>query len=197
MRMMPDMNGEGKRVMYPKMLIDGVVDTSDLVEALKGRSTFSAADIKGLLAGLADYIAEQTARGMSVRIEELGTFSAALALKADKEREVEGGRRYKGPSVELRTIRFRPSRALLTAGRKSCRLTRCGEVKKKLLLETEAERLAAALDFIGREGVLRLADFVELTGLGRTRASLELRKWQDEGALVARGRASHKVYVKP
>lgn len=92
METMPDLRGNGVTPTYPRMVHEGVVTTDKLAEDLQVRSTFTTGDIKGLLATLSEYIAEQTAQGYSLKIDGLGIFSATLALAEGKEREVAGAR---------------------------------------------------------------------------------------------------------
>lgn len=196
METMPDLRGNGATPTYPRMVHEGVVTTDKLAEDLQARSTFTTGDIKGLLATLSEYIAEQTAQGYSLKIDGLGTFSATLALAEGKEREVAGGTRRNAQSICLRSIKFRPDKELLKSAQKELRLERDPTPQRELLLANRDERLSAALAFIEQEGFLRVADYVALTGLSRTMATSELRAFHSQRLLGIRGRGTHKVYVK-
>ena len=94
MREMPDMQGTGKRTMYPKMISRGTMGPDEIAELISSQSTFSPGEVKGLVAALARTIAYGVASGYTVKIEEIGSFSASLALRKGVEsEEAEGGTR--------------------------------------------------------------------------------------------------------
>lgn len=52
MREMPDMNGEGKTRLYPKLIISSCCEESELCERIADNSTFSPGEIQGILISL-------------------------------------------------------------------------------------------------------------------------------------------------
>ena len=52
MREMPDMNGEGKTRLYPKLIISSCCEESELCEQIADNSTFSPGEIQGILISL-------------------------------------------------------------------------------------------------------------------------------------------------
>lgn len=193
---MPDMKGDGDTLTYPRMVHAGVTTTEQMAVDLQARTTFTTSDIKGLLDALSYYIAEQTAEGRSMRIDGIGIFKATLALVDGKEREVEGGTKRNAQSVYVRSVKFRPDKQLIARTQERMRLERVSVPKRKLLLATRKERLSAAIAYIEKEGFLRIADYVTLTGLSRTMATMELRLLYAEKLLDIKGRGVHKVYVR-
>ena len=63
---------------------------------------------------------------------------------------------------------------------------------------SKEERLALALDYLDKHGAMRIADYMELTGLARTAATLELQEFRQDmtSGIDFIGRGSAKVYVK-
>lgn len=197
MRTMPDLSGKGQEPTYPKLLVEGLATTDDLMAALERDSSFSSADIKGLLAGLASYLAQQMAEGRSVKLEGIGLFTATLGLVEGAEREQPQGPHRNAQSVCVRSVSFRPDSQLVARTRSACRLERAQPAARPPQVDGRQARLAMALAHLERHGLLRLADYVQLTGLARTSASLELRELLQEGLLGCTGRGSHRVYIKP
>ena len=88
-------NGEGKRVLYPRMVIRQQASLEQIAERIQHASTYSKGEIIGLVQELARQIAAEMAEGKSVKIDGLGVFTPALGLRKDKERETgEEGSRY-------------------------------------------------------------------------------------------------------
>lgn len=197
MRSMPDLHGKGTSITYPQLLHSSVISTDQVAEELQVRSSFTVGDIKGLICSLATYIAERTAEGSSVKIDGLGTFFATLRLVAGVEREVDGGTKRNARSVCIRTIRFRANRKMVTEAQKCCVLERVRLPERKKKVIKPEERLRLASSYMAERGFLRVKDYAHLTGLATTQASVELRKWKEEGYMITSGRATHKVYMLP
>ena len=62
-------NEEGKRILFPRMVINTQRDLEDIAKAISQTSTFSPGDIKGLIIALADEIAYRMGEGCSVKID--------------------------------------------------------------------------------------------------------------------------------
>ena len=65
-------------------------------------------------------------------------------------------------------------------------------------LKAKEERLQKALDYLEEHKVLKVAQYMELTGQGHTTSACELRAFSQDASsgIVAIGRGSSVVYVK-
>ncbi len=197
MREMPDMQGTGKRTMYPKMISRGTMGPDEIAELISSQSTFSPGEVKGLVVALARTIAYGVASGYTVKIEEIGSFSASLALRKGVEsEEAEGGTRRNAASVTIGGVNFRPDKALIREARTRAHLERTTVRRSRRPDLTREERLALALRHIDGNSLLRVADYCSLTGLGRTAAAEELRAFAREGRIGSTGHGTHKVYIR-
>ena len=63
---------------------------------------------------------------------------------------------------------------------------------------SKKKRLALALNYLGKHGAMRIADYMELTGLARTAATLKLQEFRRDmtSGIDFIGQGSAKVYVK-
>ena len=195
MRKMNDLQGKGYTPTFPHLLNAGMISTHELALYIEKATSYTVGDVKGLLEVLSDYIANKTAQGHSVKLDGLGVFSATLGFVEGKEREEESGPHRNAASVQVRSIRFRPDRSLIGRAITYCHLERAKTTQTTLLIPTREGRLAAALDFIRANSFLRIADYVALTGLPRSTATLELLDFRNEEVISTRGRGTHKVYV--
>ena len=87
MEEMPDIQKTGKRITYPKFARIDNASIKELAQRVGDVSGFSAGDIEGVLLQTAIEMAHLMAEGRSVKIDGIGTFTPALALCRDKERE--------------------------------------------------------------------------------------------------------------
>ena len=194
-------NEEGKRVLYPRLMLGKRVETGYIAKMLAQRTTFSAAEVVGLLMGLADQISDQMAQGRPVRLEGIGTFTPGLTLCEGKGRESgeENDARRNAQSVEIGKILFRPDKSFLQRTNRECDLERSKlKFQRSSKKYTPEQRLELALRYLDSHPYMRIADYVAITGLRPTTASLELKKWakQPDSGIGFSGWGTHKVYVR-
>lgn len=87
MKKMPDIHGTGEEITYPQMVMTGQTGTRELAEYISAKCAFAKGVTEGVILELGEALAHEMAMGRSVKIEGIGVFSPALALREDKERE--------------------------------------------------------------------------------------------------------------
>ena len=77
-------------------------------------------------------------------------------------------------------------------------MERAGESRLHRSPYTKEERLKLALQFLSEHGAMRVAEYMDLTGLSRTMAAMELKAFRQDASagITFIGRGSAKVYVK-
>nr|WP_302831570.1 HU family DNA-binding protein [uncultured Bacteroides sp.] len=201
MKEMPDLNGNGKKVTYPQMVMTGQTSTHELAEYIALKCAFSRGVTEGVICELGEALAHEMGMGRSVKIEGLGVFTPALALHPDKKREEdeESTTKRNAQSIYVGNVNFRVERALLRSTNSWCRLSRAPwKPARSSQKHTAAERLALAQAYLEKHPYLNVYAYRHLTGLLQTAATTELRKWAQmpESNITTSGRGSHKVYVK-
>lgn len=193
------MTGEGKSVLYPKMVRTRCLGNNEFLDMAADSSSLSRGELEAALHAVAKKMKEFLALGYSVKIDELGTFSARLRMAKGKEREaVDGDEKRNAQSIVVGDVGYIPSRKLVRDIQCECHLERDGEAcrleKSPYSLE---ERVALAHEFLKANGVMKVADYARITKLPRPSASAELRRLREDGAhgLAVQGRAPHMVYV--
>ena len=81
---MNDLDGKGKGRVYPKVVINRLMTTEDLVQRMQDNTRLGYAVIGATLRSLGENIALLFDMGCSVKIDNLGTFSRSLGF-ADKK----------------------------------------------------------------------------------------------------------------
>lgn len=196
-----DLNHEGETLLYPRIVSQGCCDTAELAESMAKGTTFTSAEMSGVIALLQRGLVEMMAQGKSVRLDGIGTFSPSLALKEGREREAPdgSGTRRNASSIEVGHVHFRPDRTFIATLNAACRLERAPELfARRISPHTPEERLQLARTYLENHPWLDIATYARLTGLSRTTAGRELRKWHTTpgSGIGIEGRGTHRVYVK-
>lgn len=201
MEEMPDLQNTGKRITYPKFARIDNASLKDLAERVGLASGFSPGDIEGVLLQTAIEMAHLMAEGRSVKIDGIGTFTPALALRRFKEREEAGenGKHRNAQSIYVGGVNFRADRTMIRNVNASCRLERAPwKPQRSSQKFTPEQRLAMALKHLDEHPFLTVRDYRRLTGLLQTAATNELKQWANlpDSGIDTTGRGSHKVYIK-
>lgn len=201
MEEMPDIQKTGKKITYPKFARIDNADLKVLAERVGSVSGFSAGDIEGVLLQTAIEMAHLMAEGRSVKIDGIGTFTPALTLGKDKEREEagEGGTHRNAQSIFIGGVNFRVDRRMIRNISDRCRLERAPWKRQyssnKL---TPEQRLALAVKYLESHPFLTVSEYRRMTGLLQTAATNELKQWghQPDSGIGIAGRGVHRVYIK-
>lgn len=198
---MPDIAGKGEHQVYYRMQAERNIGAAEFVEEVAGLGTgLSEGAVTHVLEQMVQTMARLLADGHTVTIGGLGTFRTAIGVMEGKEQDTFDADESKrnAQSIEVKGVNFRADKALVKDIRVQCRLERGKESRLHRSPYTRDERLARALAFIEEHTVLRVPDYVRLTGLSRTTASLELRELcQDPtSGIRSMGQRASKVYIK-
>ena len=150
---------------------------------------------------LADELAYQMGQGKSVKLDGIGTFVPSLALRIDKERETgeADSTRRNARSIVVGSINFRAEKSLIHNTNYNCDLERSQQkFRRSSQKYTPEERLERAKQYLTGHPYMTVRNYVQLTGLRPTTASVELRKWAEnpESGITTSGRGTHKVYIQ-
>lgn len=183
-------------IVYPQLVRIGQVDINTIAKEVAERAGFAESNVKGVLDALCRETVRYMALGYSVKLDGLGTFSLKLGMKAGTDREpVDGSVHRNARSVEVSGVNYRADQRLIQEANLSTDLERTTAGTKCKVSSTEEERLQLVLRHVKEHGFVRVKDYRALSGLERTMASRELRRFAELGYLVARGRHAHLLYT--
>ena len=78
---MPDMQGEGKRKVYPKLDAYRLLDTEDFVKEIHNyHHVYSPSLIESVLMDVADVLRRKLSDGYTVKIDDIGTFLSLIHI---------------------------------------------------------------------------------------------------------------------
>ena len=198
---MTDLSGKGEEKVYYRLQTERNIDFKALAEYVgRHNEMMSKGLVINVMEHVVDAMAELLGEGHSVTIDGLGTFRASLGLAEEKEMDTFDGNETKrnARSLHLTGINYRADKVLIREANRHCKLERAGESRLHHSPYTKEERLKLALQYMEEHGAMRVAEYMELTGLSRTKATLELKEFRQDlsSGITFIGRGSAKVYVK-
>ena len=194
---MADGMANKKKAPYPKMQTYTLFDYDKLINRIHVHSpAFSEATIRGVLDTLVETVGDVLPMGHNIKVDGLGVFSLSLGFSDSPEDEEKSSYRR----VEAKDVNFKVDQNLLKTINKQASFERAepGVRKFKKPETTPEQRLAKALDFVAQHGQMTLSDYSLLSGLSRSGASQELKRFTADPAsgLTTRGSHAFKVWVK-
>ena len=195
------LNGESGKQVYYRMKIERNLDMDGFVERVAhDGSGLSRASVLHVMEAVADQLARCMAEGQSVTIEGIGTFKPRLGVVKGKELDAIDATKPQrnAQSIEVNGVHFRTDKKLVRKTNRHCTLTRGGISRIKHSSYTEEERLTLALNYLNEHVFMHVSDYMKLTGLKRTSATMELKQFSrdPESGIDTEGRGSHRVYVR-
>ena len=198
---MPDLRQTGEKKVYYRLKTERNIDSKEFILSL--HSTFSGmseADITRVIIATAGHLGKLLGQGYSVTLDGIGTFKATIGLEEDKDLDTLDGTEPKrnAQSLRLKGVNFRADKQLIKTASSNCKLKREGTARIHRSPYSKEERLNLALEYIGKHGAMKVADYMALTGLSHTSAALELKEFRQDptSGIDFIGRGSAKVYVK-
>ena len=198
---MIDLSGKGEEKVYYRLQTERNIDFKELTQQIEQHhNLINRGLVKSVITYVVDEMAELLGKGYSVTIDGLGTFRASIGLEEDKEMDTFDGNDTKrnARSLRLTGINYRSDKELIKKANRHCKLERAGESRLHHTPYSKEERLKMALQYLEEHGVMRVVEYMELTGLSRTKATLELKEFRQDlsSGITFIGRGSSKVYVK-
>lgn len=197
-REIPDLNGTGQTQAYYKMELRPMSYRMFVSQcAREGRMEESA--ILGVLSLVSEKLALCMAEGFSVKLEGIGTFNAKLGVRSDLLQDAfeEGESTRNSVGIEVTGVSYRADNGLIANTSDKCTLRRGGVKRLRKSKYTLEQRIQKAHDFLQKKMFMRVVDYVDMTGLSRTSAAMELRKLalDPSSGITSRGERSQKYYV--
>ena len=185
---------EGTPVLYPRLVPHGTKTMKDIMKDAANGSGLNPAVVQGVVTMLESKLAQYLADGYHVKLGNIGTFSATLSSRQVKTKE-----EIRAQSIHFDNVRFKASKELKKEIGLQMKLERVSPYKRFKTSSDEhtpEERFQLLTDYLDKHGFITRSGYSELTGLLKTKASTELKKWYQEKRIDKDGRAPHIVYKK-
>jgi predicted histone-like DNA-binding protein len=196
----PDMSGTGEKKAYYKLKTWRKLDSDEFVKRCSSiHRAYGKSVIQGVLTAVCEHLAYEISNGYSVKIDGLGTFTAKLGVRKDKEMESfeEGSTKRNALSIEVQGVLFRADKNLISEIDRNCDLERGGEERLRKPKTTLEQRTEKARQFLRKNAFMHVDEYASLTGLSYSTASRELRKIASDptSGITSQGRKSGKLYL--
>ena len=197
----PDMKKTGEQKVFYRMKVERNIDFQEFIQKVCSHQTgISRGEALRVLVSASEVLAELLGEGYSVTLDDWGTFKATIGLEEGKEMDTLDGDETKrnARSLYLNGVNFQADKKLVRNARRRCKLERAGVVRVNRSPYTKEERLQKALSYLEENKVLKVGQYMELTGLAHTTAANELRTFSRDtsSGIVSVGRRPAVVYVK-
>ena len=172
----------------------------DFIDFMRRNEGMKESQVRAVVAGLTEQLAQMLSIGHTVSIDGLGTFRISLGVKPNKEIgafDTDESQRN-AESICVRNVLFKADRGFVKMVNEMTKLERGGECRICRPSTTRDERLAMLLTWLESHAYAHIADYMRMTGLNRNAATRELRALRNDPAsgIKTQGRGSHKVYVR-
>jgi predicted histone-like DNA-binding protein len=193
-------NGKKGRI-YPKMQVYSEFDYDKVVELINTYSpAFSQGIIRGVLDTLALVMKSYLPMGHTLKIDNLGVFSLALAFvenKSENGEQLKDDAKKKYLHVKAKDVNFKVDKKLIREINKENSFERSKGNPVKSSPYSLEERQRRALRHIDKYGFIALQEYANLNELSYSSASRELARLvvDPNSGIKAKGAGSHKVWV--
>lgn len=201
---LPDMNGNGKRKVYPKLVNCRTLSSSEFIDHMHSYNHALPKSVaEAVLTDIRDTMVRLLSMGYNISLDELGTFTLSLGFEDDKPQEMQSDNdKMTHRKVGVKNVNFKASPDLLKdlkrATNRDLERDMGGVTVIRQELYSRPERIARALKMIEQKGFIGLSDYASLNNLSRTAASLELKEICADAdcPICPTGSHSHKMWVK-
>lgn len=198
---MPDIHRNGEQKVYYRLKTERNIDMEEFIRSLhESFKGMNEADITRVMIATADHLSKLLGQGYSVTLNGIGTFKATIGLEKNKELDTLEPQtpQRNAQSLRMKGVNYRADKELIKKASKHCKLEREGIRRIHRSPYSKEERLELALQYLNEHRAMKVMNYVELTGLSRTVATLELKEFRQDptSGIDFIGRGSAKVYVK-
>ncbi|MDB9180844.1 HU family DNA-binding protein [Parabacteroides distasonis] len=187
----PNPEESGKSLpLHPRLVSCGTIHTDEFINRAKSRSSFSPADMKGILQLFQDMMVDFLMFGYNVELEGIGTFSVSL-----KSRPVMEKNEIRAESIHFKDVKFRSSKELRD------RLKTMPVFRDEYTVSDPAYPSAKECEqevfrYLETNPFIHQKKYMSLCGCSRSKASLDLRRLVEEGKLRWEKLGTSHLYYK-
>ena len=172
----------------------------DFIDFMVRNEGLKESEVRAVIAGLTQQVAQILSQGHTVTIDGFGTFSVSLGVVEGKQ--VTGldsdEPKLNSQSIGVRNVLFKADKGFVQTVDSMTDLERGEECPIDRPQSTREERLAQLHSWLESHDSATVLDYRQLTKLNRSSATRELRAFAQDPAsgITTKGLGSHTVYVK-
>ena len=186
--------------LYPQAVKSRTVTFRQLAEEIEEATSYTVADLKGMMEAVADAASRHLNASEHVELEGLGTLSLSIACDKDDE----GHQPVITSPTQVKPHHLHVSRVNLDAKPEFMNtltgpFVRADEpfpTNQERPVPTPAERRSLLTAHLAAHPYISTSTYMRLTHLTRRQASTELNALVQEGLLARSGTSTHLVFIK-
>jgi len=185
----PQSDKDEERKYHPRVVTTGRVDTEQLARDIQQSCSLTRSDVKGMLAALADKMAQYLSEGKRVYLEDIGYFKVNLQCN-EEVTEIDD----KGVGkVSFKSISFRADERLKKAMKRT-KIHR-SNLKPHSMLMSEEQIEAKLTEYFATNPVITRRQFQFLCQLLKPTACRVIKRLADDGKLKNIASKRNPVYM--
>ena len=185
----PNPQQDGKKKYHVRPVSDQAVKTEQLILTISEMSSFSSADVKGMLAAFSQVLKTFLAQGNTVELEGIGLFNISISCPKD----IEDPTKINASKLRFKKVNFKSS-INLNNELKALKFERSENDKNRKTSE-EADRLKKILDYVEKNNCIQSSDSMNLNNCTRYIALKDLNSLVKAGKLVRHGIKASSIYL--
>lgn len=186
--------------LYPQAVKLKTVTFKELAEEIEEATTYTVADLRGLMEAVVQAAAKHLNASEHVELEGLGTLSLSIACNKDEEGRqpvITSPDQVKPHHLHVSRVNFDAKPEFMkTIKGPFARAETPFPMNQERTIPTPDERRTLLLSHLDERGYISTTTYMQLTRLTRRQASAELNAFVASGLLARSGSATHVVFVK-
>lgn len=176
------------QTLHARVVSNGTIRLTDLMEVGSDRSSFTRSDIKGALQLIADLLEEGLNNGYHVELDGIGFFSVSLSCREETDKT-----KIRSESIRFRGVNFRLGKQMKQR-LKGMRLYRQPQSRKAAF--TPEEREQRLWSYLSRKPYITTCAYMSLNSCTKYLALKELKHQITAGTLITAGPRNNTLYMK-
>lgn len=185
----PNPQKDGKKRYHVRPVSDLAIKTEQLALTIGEMSSFSSADVKGMLEAFSQVLKMFLAQGSTVELEGIGLFNISISCPKD----IEDPSKINASKVRFKKVNFKSS-INLNNDLRALKFERSdNDRNKKTAIETD--RLNKILNYVENKECIQSSDCMAINNCTRYIALKDLNALVKSGKLIRHGNKASSIYL--
>lgn len=185
----PNPKGNGKKTYHVRPVSTRAIKTTQFVNDISEMSSFSSADVKGMLDAFSTILQRYLAEGSTIELEGIGLFSISISCPKD----MEDPGKIRANNIHFKKVNFKSS-SKLNQELQTMRFVKASEDKQQPAYTVE-KRQERILNYIQKEGSIQSSTCMSLNHCSRYVALKDLKELLANGKIKKHGNKASLVYL--
>lgn len=188
----PNPKGDGeKQGLHPRIVSNGTITTKKMFEEIERSSTYTVADLEGMLSAITRRMSDYLVEGYNVELGKIGYFSASLTSRPVMDKS-----EIRADSIYFDNVNFRASAWFRKRTRGHVESAGKQGFRSSSNISPE-ERKKRLVDFLNQKRYITRIEYSNITGRLKNTALRDLNEFVEQGVIVREGRGNRVFFMLP